>query len=305
MRASYDGAIRAYEVVHGPLPGIRHEARRSVFVEQLVESARRNEYFTRLRTRDIGPASCDPLSTSFDPLRAAIRQDREGSRDEAFWMVFLFVHFGKHSRSGWRLAADVYGRLGEAPFWTWKEVSADVVGFRVWLSETVGEIRSREPRRGFGNHRKYESLDAWSENGTGAVVESYVNWVGADNGHDARIADVLAGSTGLPADDFDALYRSVRCVRRFGRTGAFDYCATVSKLGLVRIEPGTACLIGATGPLAGARLLVAKRGERLRTQELERVLRALQAELGVGFDVVEDALCNWQKSPEMFKPFRG
>ena len=38
---------------------------------------------------------------------------------------------------------------------------------------------------------------------------------------------------------------------------------------------------------------------------LEAALTPLRAELNVGFDVLEDALCNWQKSPDEFKPFRG
>jgi hypothetical protein len=35
------------------------------------------------------------------------------------------------------------------------------------------------------------------------------------------------------------------------------------------------------------------------------MLVPLREELDVGFDVIEDALCNWQKSPAEFKPFRG
>jgi hypothetical protein len=38
-------------------------------------------------------------------------------------------------------------------------------------------IRAPGVPGGFGNHRKYESLDADSPRGTGAVVESYVGWV--------------------------------------------------------------------------------------------------------------------------------
>lgn len=304
-RASFDDAIHAYEAAHGALPGVQNAARRAVLVEQLVESERRNEYFARLREREIGESSCDPASVAFNPLKAAIRWDRQGNRDEAFWMVFLFVHFGKHRRSGWRLIADVYGRLGQGPPWSWEAVSADVPGFRKWLGDNVGVIRAQQPRRGFGNHRKYESLDAWSDRGTGAAVASYVEWVGPSGSHDERIVEVLAGSTGNAFDDFQSLYRSIRAVRRFGRTGAFDYCAAVSKLGLVPIAPGVAGLVGATGPLAGARLLVLGPGQVGRPGALEAVLAPLQAELGVGFDALEDALCNWQKNPDEFKPFRG
>jgi hypothetical protein len=305
MRASFGQAIDSFQAAHSPLPGIADDARRSTFIEQLVESARRNEYFTRLTERAIGPRSSDPTSTSFDPLRAAIRHNRDGSRDEAFWMVFLFVHFGKHRLSGWQLAADIYGGLGDGPLWTWDRVSADVASFRAWLGNTIAKIESREPHRGFGNHRKYESLDAASDGGTGAVVESYVDWVGPERSHDALIEGLLADCGGIRTDGFQAMYRSIGSVRRFGRTASFDYCATVSKLGLADIEPGMAFLDGSTGPLTGARMLICEPGHEAGPLELESVLAPLRAELVVGFDALEDALCNWQKSPAEFKPFRG
>lgn len=303
MRAQFGAALQEYEATHGALPGIAQPERRAVLVEQLVESARRSHYFEVLKKRPGSSAATDPNSAAFSPIHASIMQHRAGNRDEAFWLVFLFVHFGKHRQSGWRLIADVYGRLGNSTRWSWEAVAADVVGFRQWLDAHVEEIKSREPRRGFGNHRKYESLGAWNDNGTGAVVASYVDWVGPA-GHDALIAQVTAGAA-TPTARFDKLYISVQAVRRFGRTAAFDYCATLGKLGLAAVEPSTACLAGATGPLYGARLLACEPGRLLAPSALEEVLTLLQEHLDVGFDVLEDALCNWQKSPKQFKPFRG
>lgn len=303
MRAQFDAGLRAYEDAYGPLPGVAEDRRRVVLIEQLVESARRNQYLATLQARPGGPAVTDPDAATFSPLRAAILHERTGNRDEAFWLVFLFVHFGKHRQSGWRLIADVYGQLGSGARWTWDAVRADVHGFRQWLEDHVDEIKGQEPRRGFGNHRKYESLDPWSDNGTGGVVASYVNWVGSGH-HDARIAQVAAGAA-TSAARFDALYASIRSVRRFGRTAAFDYWATLSRLGLVAIQPSSACLAGATGPLGGARLLACNPGQTLPPAALEAGLSVVRNHLGVGFDVLEDALCNWQKSPDTFRPFRG
>ena len=59
---------------------------------------------------------------------------------------------------------------------------------------------------------------------------------------------------------------------------------------------------GSTGPLKGARLLF---GENATSAALDPRLVELGAELGVGMQVIEDALCNWQKSPDRFVPFRG
>jgi hypothetical protein len=303
LRVGLGDALRHYEEASRVLPGIVQPDRRAALVEQLVDSVRRTLYFEYLLSRPPSSSRADPTTDAFDPLRAAIFHERAGNRDEAFWLVFLFVHFGNNRRSGWRLIADIYGQLDAGTLWSWDAVAADVNGFRRWLDDHVGSINNLQPHRGFGNHRKYESLGAWTENGTGAVVASYVDWVGGA-GHDARIAQVTTDAT-TPYERFDALYDSVRAVRRLGRTGAFDYCATLGKLAFVDVEPSAACLAGATGPLTGARLLLSPSGQALSPAALEEMLIPLRAELDVGFDVLEDALCNWQKSPAKFMPFRG
>lgn len=306
MRAAFTRALAGYESVYGEMAGIAAPAARATLIEQLIESARRNEYFTALRRRPIGSGCADPHSNGFDPLRAAVFFDREGQRDEAYWMVFLFVHFGKSRTSGWHLPADVYGRLGTDPLWSFAQVAGGTGGFRTWLHENVDTIHALTPRRTFGNHRKYQSLAAWNDKGTstGDAVATYVSWVG--EGHDDKIAGLLDAAGSTSTERFDAVFDSLRAeVATFGRTAAFDYCSKVGKLQLAPIAPGRAGLDGATGPLRGARLLVDTDATLSSPRDLELVLAPLQAMLGIGFDALEDALCNWQKSPELFKRFRA
>ena len=78
------------------------------------------------------------------------------------------------------------------------------------------------------------------------------------------------------------------------------------KLGLADISPGRAYLLGSTGPLRGAKLLFdPPAAASSSAQLLDESLIRLNEYLGLGFDVLEDALCNWQKSPGIFRPFRG
>jgi hypothetical protein len=242
----------------------------------------------------------------FDPLKAAILHQRQGHVDEAFWLVFLFVHFGKHGQAGWRFAREIYGRLGDGALWDWATISTNSDGFRKWLDSHQEELKRAGVPRGFGNHRKYESLDAYSSNGTGTVVESYVKWVSPPRTHQDLMDEACQQADGDPRKTFDHLYQSMRAVKRFGRTARFDYLAMVGKLGLAPIEPGSAYLKNSTGPIEGARLLFSgHRTAALSTADLDRWLVELDAELKVGMQVLEDALCNWQKSPEKFKGFRG
>jgi hypothetical protein len=159
---------------------------------------------------------------------------------------------------------------------------------------------------GFGNHRKYESLSGWSESGTGAVVASYVDWVGPSRTHAPRFNDALAEAGGDGKIAFAILNRSMFLVRRFGRVGRFDYLSMAGELGLTSIRPDRSYLPSSTGPLAGAHLLFTPgtAAESAPTALDKRVIE-LESYLNLGFDVLEDALCNWQKSPSVFRPFRG
>ena len=301
-----EAAITRYEQEVRPLPGISDNAARSALIEQLIESLRRVRYVAVIQTRDIADERADPSSAIFNPLRAAILHSRADRLDEACWLVFLSVHFGEHSRAGWRYVRDVYGRLGDTPHWDWDTVTSDVADFRRWLDEHQASLKRAGEAHGFGNHRKYQSLDANSPNGTGAAVETYIEWVGPSRDHRLLLDEALVQAKCDPRVAFDTLYGSMRMVASFGRLARFDYLTMLGKLRLIGIEPGSTYMEGATGPVAGARLLcTGVVGSDVKLSTLDSWLVELESYLGVGMQVIEDALCNWQKSPMIFKPFRG
>lgn len=297
-----EARLNAYESSHGELPGLLSSASRVTFIDQLIDSEQRVLYTERLLSRGVDPASANPLDLGFDPVRAAIHHSSNGNYDEAVWLVFMFVHFGKHKTAGWRYIRDIYGQLQGAETWNWEAVSSDVTAFRFWLDEHQVQLKQEPGPRGFGNHRKYESLDAWSAAGTGAVVESYVDWVlSSDSDHLSHFSTF----EGSPEARFDQLYRSMREVHRFGRTARFDYLTMLAKLRLLDVRPPHGYIKAATGPLRGAGLLF--HGDRFAglPKKMEDSSAVLAAELGVGHNVFEDAICNWQKSPDNYIRFSG
>jgi Alpha-glutamyl/putrescinyl thymine pyrophosphorylase clade 3 len=294
--------LGTYETKNGVLPGVAEQNSREAFVCQLIESTRRVKYVKKLLQRQIGPACADPSSTSFDPLKAAILALRAKNRDEACWLTFLFVHFGKHSRAGWRLVRDFYVGNGPNERWTWSRVSNNPSQVTAWIDTQRVVWTNDGVDRHFGNHRKYESLKE-----TGSVIESYVGWVTPPRTHAALFAQAAtdAGSS-TPRDVFEQLYKSLDAVKQFGRTARFDFLAMLGKLGLAPIEPARTYLSSATGPKDGAkRLFGAKRAGKLGMKGMESELLNLGAALKVNQQVLEDAICNWQKSPSTFRPFRG
>jgi len=171
------------------------------------------------------------------------------------------------------------------------------------LEENAENIKRPDVAGGFGNHRKYESLSGSSLAGTGTIVASYVDWVMELGSHRALIDHALKEANGDPKVAFDLLYKSMsKNVYRFGRLAKFDYLTMLGKLGLAPIEAASTYLTGATGPLSGARLLF---GKKLSPKALDQMLIHLDLELNVGMQVLEDSLCNWQKSPNQYRYFGG
>lgn len=302
--AELDAAIRDYEGRHGVLKGLQSDSERESLVRQIIDSRARVRYTDTLISRDVDPLAADPRDPGFHPLKAAVLHARRGDIDEAAWMVFLYVHFGMHARAGWWYVQRTYGACDAAPsdWWTWKRIAEDPTSFRFWLDDHQADYAAIVGGHGFGNHRKYASLKAWTEQGTGAVVESYVDWVLAARGdHEAKFSS-LAGST--PQETFDNAYKSVGEVRQFGRVARFDYVTMLGRLQLIAATPPHTYLVNATGPLAGARLLMA--GDKqadLTARQLEQRLAEFSLETGVAPDVLEDAVCNWQKSPARYLRF--
>lgn len=293
-------ALRKFNADGHRTPGVQTRATRNVFIEQVLESTRRMSFPSVIGTRPISAQRRNPSSEYFDPLRAAILCARSGESEEAYWLVFLSVHFGSNRRHGWRLVRSVYGALDASYRWDWARTSTRPRLFRAWLRRNKERIRARGGS--FGNHRKYESLDADSPVGTGAAIETYVNWVTGHGTHADLIGEAVNGSDGDPRAAFDWLYKEMDCVASFGRTARFDYLTNLYRLRLAAVEPGSPYLAGSTGPLRGARLLFGVRGA---ASELEAAVVRLAKYLNVGVHVLEDALCNWQKSTSEFVPFRG
>lgn len=296
-------ALKAYDAQTSPLPGIQDPASFECLVMQLLDSIRRVEFVKRLTRQRFDPAVADPASARFDPLKAAVFRSSQGHADDAVWLVFLAVHFGKHARHGWELTRHVYGRHGEQGLWDWQGISTDLDGFRRWLAAQNAVLRQFR----FSNHRKYEGLDAHSRNGTGSIVASFVDWVLAAGSLNQLVRAIHLRVGQNPTEVFDALYKDMRKVHRFGRLAKFDFLTLLGKLDLAPIAPGSAYIgDNATGPYLGIRLLVTgDRKGRLTRGQADAVYVELGRVLDIGMQELEDALCNWQKSPTRYEYFRG
>lgn len=289
---------------HFPLPGVASAAGREVFLRQLIDSIRRVKFVSVVANRPIDPDRSDGLSPLFDPIRAAVLKRKAGEFDEACWLVFLFVHFGRHPIAGYRYTREVYSALGKRDPWTFEAVAADFGGMRSWLDTNQDELR-RGTNKGFGNHRKYISLSGSKPHATGHAFETYVRWVRGHGNHENLFATAIEESDGNPEVAFERLFRSMSSVASFARIGKFDYLTMIQKLKFADIRPGRPYFEANTqGPNRGARAMF-ESGAALSIAELERRTRILGDCLGVGMQEMEDSLCNWGKNTGHYTFFRG
>lgn len=284
-----------------PLPGIVSPQARDCLIRQIIDSIRRIEYVRVIKNKALSHSCSDPHLIGFNPLKAASWHRQQGDIDEAFWLIFLFTHFGKNLRTKWNLVRDVYGKLGNIPYWNWNAISQNPHAFRIWLNSNQAIIKANGK---VGNHRKYQSLDAYSSSGTGAAIESYVNWIGPNRSHQDLINNTIAQVGNNPRDLFNYLYKSMSVVDSFGRTAKFDYLTMIGKIGLINIEPDSTYMHGATGPYNGAKILF---GTDVNRATINHWLADLESHLGLyfGMQVLEDAICNWQKHTQNYIYFRG
>lgn len=302
-RAQLDAAITAYENAHGKLAGLSTAARKNTWLDQLISSLRRIEYVKLLTTAIIDPARDDPHDPLFDPIRAAARLGKEGKRDEAVWMAFVATHFGKHIVDGWKLAANVLGSFGAGPIWDVATYGNGRPAFNQMLVQNQAALVDANQSGRFSNHRQYQSK---KPNIISAVFSTYYDWQFSAGGIAQLIRNTHERVGQNPEEVFDDLYRSLNTVYGFGRLGKFDFLTMLSKLELAPIEAGSAYIVGATGPLSGAKLLFYNSTTHpVSAGQLSPYVDALDDYLQTGKQVIEDSLCNWQKSPDKYVYFKG
>ena len=306
-RVSELGAVlEDYHRRERALPGIQSQARRESFVLQLLDSSRRTEYVSRMLGRNLADLRRDPAQPMFDPILGAIVCSRGGEYEEACWLTLLATQFGKAAASGWELCRAVYGRLGSEVVSSWERTSSNPRELCEWIVGNADEIKRGPPPRRFGNHRKYESLLDKGARGTPATLRTYVAWVMAAGSHAALIDAAVVAADGDRFRAFDDLYRSMSAVSSFGRLARFDYLSMLGKLQLAPIAAGSTYVSTSTGPLAGAALLFFDASTATHSAAaIDLWLRDLGQRLGVTMQDLEDALCNWQKSPDSYRRFSG
>lgn len=283
-----------------PLPGLFDEEAYTCFLYQLADSIRRISYVTTLSQKNTHLSNAHLKSIYFNPIKEAIALRNSNELDEAIWLIFIAICTGKHKDNGWELCRQIYTGLTTSVYWSWQNASREPISLANWIDANAARLKRISP---FGNHRKFETFNPSNPNRISRTFESYISWALSYQNHAGMIRELCVSSRG---DNFESVYHSLSSVRRFGRLARFDFLTMLGKLDLAPLEPSHAYIQGSSGPAEGVRQLLGVQTS-VAVPEANRILELLGMFLPYSFimQVLEDALCNWQKDPTEYKYFPG
>ncbi|MEM6735725.1 MAG: hypothetical protein AAF620_06620 [Bacteroidota bacterium] len=210
---------------------------------------------------------------------------------------FLAVHFGNGS-GNWGHVKRIYRRSANSK-WTWHRVTNSFGEFSTWYIANWTIIKGADK---LGSHRKYESFDPAKARNTLQIIERFIDWSGENRSPQGKVNEQIQIQMQPQYDLFDVLYKSMNSITRFGRLAKFDYLCSLGKLGLIDAEPRSAYLGEATGPKDGIYDLFHLPYNRQNKNGIDKYVNELSVILDIPYamQVIEDALCNWQKNHNIY-----
>lgn len=251
---------------------------------QTRDSIRRIEIYSIYRKRaELADKVRLPYSYSTNPLILAQRPSI--SNLSKLWFLYLATYFGKSLGSKWTLFKRAAFLNAEGIICV-EEIIKDKDAYFKYLRSFDFFAESQ-----YSNHRKYTKKDLLGEKGFIKSANYFLDNISQFN---------FSRQT-----DFDRVYNLALKIPSFGRMAAFDYVCTLCKCGLNVAEPNSMYLKYSTGPQAGFKYLLGICGIDL--SEIDDIVQTgteiqewfqENTTIFIVAQVLEDAICNWQKSPK-------
>lgn len=258
---------------------------------QTIDSIRRiSIYKTYRKKAEQAEAQNLPYSHTSNPFTLSQRDSL--SLNSKAWYIYLATYFGKSDTSNWKLFNNAVFREDGTLI--------DLESILENREEYFDYLRSFDffKETKYSNHRKYiaKSLD-----GDRGVLRSMDYFL--DNINDFACSDPT---------DFHLVYKKSHKIPNFARMGAFDFTSSLCKCNLNIKDPESMYLEGSTGPLKALK-------DMLKLSGLNKSSKAEQISFGnellnwfmensdieIAAQVIEDAICNWQKSPNHYERYFG
>lgn len=260
-----------------------------VLAEQTYDSIRRIEIYKVYKTKAEKAAKNKfSLLTTFTPFILAQRPDI--TLQDRYWVLYLATYFGKSSKSKWELFKRA--AFNGDNFICFNSILQDPQLYFSYLSSfDFFENCS------YSNHRKFTPKNLAKENGLFKSMRYFIDNIGTFAVDYKR--------------EFHELYLLSQKIPSFARLAAFDYATTLVKCGLNIGEPKSMYVSGSTGPLRGLKLMLELSQNDTANTSPYRLSENLMewftkhTNIFMAAQVLEDAICNWQKNPARYIKYFG
>ena len=206
VSTSIESSIEAHD-----LRGLSSVASIESLSRQVLDSISRVQYVYTIANKAYSASVADPNQSCFDPIKAAIYHRNLGNLDEACWLIFLSIHFGKNRLSGWKLARHFYA--GPGTTCAWFNIMSHQQTLEPWL-HTLSRIKSQKKSGlNFGNHRKYESINPAKKDSTLKILLSYIDWVTDYGDHASMLSGPGAATRISDHENFERIYSDMNILR--------------------------------------------------------------------------------------------
>jgi|GEM_PF-4226380 len=262
----------------------------NILARQTSDSIRRIEIYESYRRRAIKAVNekQDFIHTSI-PFVLAQRSDL--SQSNRIWVLYVATYFGKNNKSKW----DLFNRATfdkNGSIILFEEIEKDLESYFKYLLKS-----DFFDGCDYSNHRKFTAKRLTGPKGVFQSMEYFVR-----NINQYSVDDKI---------DFHSMYKLGQKIPSFGRLAAFDFTSSLVKCGLNVEEPISMYAEHSTGPLnAIGLLLMLSNKDSSSMSKIDLCSNLMKwflehTNIFMVGQVLEDAICNWQKNTSVYRRYTG
>jgi hypothetical protein len=262
----------------------------NILARQTFDSIRRIQIYDtyRLRAQKAVQSKETFIHTS-NPFVLAQRSDL--SLPNRIWIIYLATYFGKSNKSHWELFNRACFRQDQSLI-KFEKIEED-------LDDYFNYLLSFEFFEGcsYSNHRKYIAKKFMGDKGLFRSIEYLVNHIHSYSSDNEM--------------KFHEMYLLSQKIPNFGRLGGFDFTSALVKCRLNVKEPKSMYANHSSGPLQGLKLLLKLTKNNIsKASQVQLSLDLMDwffdnSKIFMVGQVLEDAICNWQKNTVKYIRYTG
>ena len=262
----------------------------NTLARQTNDSIRRIEIYRSYRERAIHAVN-KGLDFNHTSIPFVLAQRSDLSQNNRLWILYLAIYFGKSNQSGWELFnRATFDR--KKSIMLFQDIQKDLDKyFRYLASFDFFEGCS------YSNHRKFTAKRLTGEKGVFESMEYF--------------AENINQYSFEHRNDFHSIYKTAQKIPNFGRLAAFDFASSLVKCGFDIAEPESMYGENSTGPLNAISLLLrltnGDSSQKAKLQLCSDLMEWFQKNSNIFMvgQVLEDAVCNWQKNSSTYIGYKG